>query len=120
MRIPDLTLEAAINSCRASEASKRQLKELSETYEKSLEEVRVKHTKRKKQSTHGRPLNARAQGKEKPNCKRCGRVHPPKTCPAFDKTCNKCQKKGHFAALCRSKQVQSLEIDGEEFFIGSV
>ena len=57
LRIPDLTLEAAINSCRASEASKRQMKELSETNENSLEEVRVKHAKRKKQSTHGWPFN---------------------------------------------------------------
>lgn len=53
LRIPDLTLEASINSCRAIEASKRELKELNETNENSLGEVRVKHAKRKKQSTHG-------------------------------------------------------------------
>ena len=34
----------------------------------------------------------------------CGGDYPHQSsCPAQEKTCNKCQKKGHFAQYCRSK-----------------
>lgn len=35
-------------------------------------------------------------------CGNCGLGHPPRACPAFNQTCNKCRKKGHFAKNCRS------------------
>lgn len=40
-------------------------------------------------------------------CKRCGTRHGRKSCPAFDKECIKCKKKGHFARCCRTKQTVS-------------
>ena len=46
--------------------------------------------------------------------------HKKELCPAFGKTCNKCNKRNHFAAKCRSKQkagaIQALDEDGEEVF----
>ena len=32
-------------------------------------------------------------------CNNCGKIHPPKQCAAFSKTCHKCKKKGHFSKL---------------------
>ena len=39
----------------------------------------------------------------KPKCGRCGFVRRQGRCPAFGKNCNKCGKKNHFAAVCRSE-----------------
>ena len=39
----------------------------------------------------------------KPKCGRCGFVHLQGRCPAFGKNCNKCGKKNHFSAVCRSE-----------------
>ncbi|XP_070384992.1 uncharacterized protein [Dermacentor albipictus] len=34
-------------------------------------------------------------------CPKCARMHPPRRCPAFGKTCRKCQRPNHFAICCR-------------------
>ena len=35
----------------------------------------------------------------------CGQNrHPRKNCPAREAFCNKCEKKGHFAKICQSKE----------------
>ena len=62
------------------------------------------------------------------SCTRCGRVpaHERKLCPARDAICRKCQKRGHFQAMCRSAaklhRVMDLE-DGpssDNTFMGTV
>ena len=35
--------------------------------------------------------------------------HAPKSCPAIDASCQKCGKRGHYARVCRSKNVAALE-----------
>ncbi|XP_045130528.1 uncharacterized protein LOC123515737 [Portunus trituberculatus] len=41
-------------------------------------------------------------------CYFCGlRRHPRTKCPAWEAMCHKCQKKGHFAKVCRSKGVNA-------------
>jgi len=61
----------------------------------------------------------------KPNfleCWNCGHRHEHKreVCPVFGKNCNKCNKKNHFTAKCRSKlmlrSVQTIAEDDEEVF----
>ena len=37
------------------------------------------------------------------NCKFCGGSHVRGNCPAYNKICNKCSKKGHFARCCMRK-----------------
>ena len=66
---------------------------------KSAEELRRQKkpfSKKSKTSSDGRTKNQY-------DCKRCGRKHGPKQCPAYGKECSKCKKKGHFAEQCRSK-----------------
>ena len=36
-------------------------------------------------------------------CKKCGKKHPPRKCPAYRERCNKCKGMGHFARMCRTK-----------------
>ena len=36
------------------------------------------------------------------NCNSCGRSHRRRQCPAFGRTCSKCNKRNHFASVCRS------------------
>ena len=37
-------------------------------------------------------------------CRFCGRTHSHGRCPAYGKTCSKCSRKNHFAAVCRSNK----------------
>ena len=53
-------------------------------------------------------LSAHALSKRRPsgrgnNGQRCGKSHEQGNCPAYGKTCNKCQGINHFKAVCRSK-----------------
>ena len=38
------------------------------------------------------------------SCKKCGREHGPRDCPAWGKMCHGCSKYNHFSALCRSSR----------------
>lgn len=51
-------------------------------------------------------------------CFKCGRVHKPRNCPAYGKTCRACQSKNHFAVCCRKvTQVGELRDDEDDFSI---
>ena len=55
------------------------------------------------------------QSQQQSTCTWCGKcpVHDKAQCPARNQTCNKCNKLGHFAVVCRtskkSRQVQTLK-----------
>lgn len=59
-------------------------------------------------------------------CMWCGRTpaHSKNQCPAREVACNRCQKKGHYAKVCRSgalNEVNTAESDEEETaFLGTV
>ena len=62
-----------------------------------------------------------------PTCQRRGKSpsHARNSCPAKDAVCHKCTKKGHFAKVCKSKVVASVEqqaedSDSSEVFLGAV
>lgn len=46
-------------------------------------------------------------------CKQCGRLaHKIRAmCPAKNRSCNNCMKRGHFAAMCRTKRVNNTDED---------
>lgn len=64
------------------------------------------------------------------SCKYCGTLHKRRKCPAFGKTCLKCNKLNHFASVCLTSQrrIEYTEVrpqaqhesDYEDFFIGIV
>ena len=115
LQVRDLTLEKAIDICRASEAAGRQMKAMSGT-----DQVQTLHAS--KRSTRGRG-HGRDRSESRPprdnterrrdksqhrRCKYCDRSHEQRkeACPAYGRTCNRCNKKHHFESVCKTKPVR--------------
>ncbi|XP_062589079.1 uncharacterized protein LOC134250729 [Saccostrea cucullata] len=94
LREQELTLQSVIDICRAAEVSESQLREMGD--EKNVHAVRDKKQ---------RYTQKDAQPQHKGQCKYCGLDHRkgPDHCPAYGKSCNKCNQKNHFAVVCKSK-----------------
>ncbi|XP_046857694.1 uncharacterized protein K02A2.6-like [Xenia sp. Carnegie-2017] len=106
LRESDLTLPKAVDICRASEVSREQMKSLNDQNSANVDTLgndQLKHGYKGKfhnqKSKNNKPENGRSPKK----CGNCGRIHEPKSCPAYGKKCNNCQKLGHFAKYCRSQ-----------------
>ena len=84
LREPDLTLQKALQLCRAAEVTKEQIKSLrgATPLQPSVDVVK-------------------SRGEHKLQCKNCGMQHAPKSCPPFGKKCNNCNKHNHYAKVCR-------------------
>ena len=41
-------------------------------------------------------------------CRFCGRVHKARECPAYGKTCQRCGRRNHFAAVCRNTYTEDV------------
>ena len=68
-------------------------------------------------SGHKRDRETTNSTNSKP-CKFCGKKHEFKRdlCPATDKECHKCKKKGHFAAVCHSAKKPVYTLGEDESF----
>ena len=91
LRADTLTLERAIDICKAAELSAEQIKSLTSSDSPAAVNAVQKHGN-----------NAR-KGKEYPPCPCCPYSHDFGKCPARGKTCAKCHKSNHFAAKCKSQ-----------------
>ena len=102
----DAEVNLVLNTARAEEQAQTHIREVEKVRrDHNLgETISTEELKRQK-----KPLKKRSKAsssgttKSQFDCKRCGRKHGPKQCPAYGKECNKCKKKGHFAEQCRSK-----------------
>ena len=99
--------------------------ELSESQATEIEKVDNINTMTKRNKTSSKPWQRsgnqfqrtgsqsgrqQQKGPENSKCYRCGGSYPHKDkCPATNKTCHKCNKTGHFAKCCRSKN-RSLKV----------
>ncbi|XP_072384499.1 uncharacterized protein [Diabrotica undecimpunctata] len=88
LRESKLTLQKAITTCRLSESSKIQAKAF--TAESTVDAVRSN------------------RGTSQKVCSYCGFKHRGRKCPAYGKTCARCQGRNHFAGVC-SKSTNGLE-----------
>ena len=106
----NLDLKKCIDLCRSSEAAALHLKNISGS-NNTIHDVNKVHEhagrnlKPVRQQNYDR--NARNDGNKKQaitgiDCKFCGRNHPRKKelCPAWQKRCQKCNGRNHFAAVC--------------------
>ena len=87
LREPALTLKRTDEICRSAESAVTQLRLVDDG--------------------QGTPVNALATpARTTHDCPNCGRKHDSQRremCPAFGKTCRRCNKRNHFAVKCRSR-----------------
>lgn len=88
LKIRKLTLKNCIDMCRANEKATLQNKDIKP---ESINKIFQKN---------------QFPSQSKPKCKFCGKSHEfrKELCPAYGKTCRKCQRPNHFAEKCLSKE----------------
>lgn len=125
LREADLTLDKAIDVCRASGITSSQVKVLNE--EAEVHKIKtVKNANKDRGNDRYKRKPAPRDEQKEISCNRCGYKHAYKKCPAFGQMCKNCQKRNHFAKMCRSqgqaKKMHAVEQsdDDNELFLGSV
>ena len=109
LKEPDLTLQKAIDICRANEATTKQMKSFAHTTTDEMTDIHR--------------IN-----KEIQLCERCGNRHSTQQiCPAIGAQCRKCGRKNHFAKMCRTKirplygiQTDEHHHTSTDMFIGTI
>ncbi|XP_046396811.1 uncharacterized protein K02A2.6-like [Ischnura elegans] len=133
---PELTLERAVTKARQAEDVHRQQTLIrsnsgedktvhSQARGSEVDVVRKKAPRHQKASTStaALPDQMKVSGRK---CPRCGKTpqHAFARCPARQSACALCKKKGHWAAVCRTKAVAEIDkrLPGEDdhFFLGSI
>ena len=125
----ELTLAKAVTQVRQAEAVKQQQSLLRSQHDAPIGVVkRGKGGTKSKKPNHTTHVNNGGTTIRQPRqmCNRCGRSppHNRSVCPAHDKTCDNCGKKGHFKAVCRSQLkvggVDTASDHSESSFLGSI
>ncbi|CAB3981708.1 PREDICTED: uncharacterized protein K02A2.6-like [Paramuricea clavata] len=127
-RFGELEEEQCISICKADEESRKQLKDL--TKDDSFKVSSAKKSSRtgnneSKPAKFGREKQELSSGGsgEVIKCRKCGRDHPSKQCPAYGKVCHACRKLNHFAKCCRSRKVHGIDqmhTEPDILFVGTV
>lgn len=120
LRIPDVTLKTVEQSCRASESSKFQAKQMAHNEHDVYQVKRGSDNKRSNQERDKKKEQARYE--ERYDCKKCGRRHGRSNCPAYGKKCNVCKGLNHFEIGCfkrnsnnkTKKQIAQVESEIEQ------
>jgi hypothetical protein len=109
----ELSLDKAVDICRSHEVTQKQMKLFHGECEVDTVNKRRTDKRASQSSAAGEKVFRNKQDKdgktERPNvlaCRNCGRNHEARKCPAYGKECYKCQKKNHFAKMCRSESKQ--------------
>ena len=132
----ELRLERAMMCARQSEQVKKQQDLLKSNFKAETTDVDSVQTKHKFDISKGRQQKMQVRTYNKSSyqtqpgnqtwCVWCGRrpAHSKNQFPARDVACNQCQKKGHYAKVCRSgvlNEVNTAESDEEGIaFLGTV
>ncbi|GBN38205.1 Transposon Ty3-G Gag-Pol polyprotein [Araneus ventricosus] len=108
LRESGLGLEKAVEIVRAAETSREQIRSMKEETVATVNSVK-----------RNRRQNQPKQPSQEYECKKCGRKHKPRECPAYGKMCTKCNKKNHFAVKCfqNSKNIHEMKVPENELDI---
>ena len=124
---PELTLESAIAKVRQAELIRKQqpvVRGDKPNIESVISRKQIHSTRRTRDPSRLPTRNAPDKRWDVESCTRCGKVpgHNPQHCPAKLATCHKCQKKGHFQKMCKTKKVEavSTERNSEQVFLGAI
>ena len=128
LRESDLSLARALDVCRAAETTRAQLKVMASEGKPEAKVSVVKQ--RSRSSTFSKGSHAGGRGIKGTNndtkgrykcthkpratqgsiqCKFCSRSHPPKSCPAYGKQCNRCKGWNHFAITCEHHRTATVD-----------
>ena len=108
LREPNLTLEKAIDTCRAAVAARAQIEAMSAaTQERSVHAVHKKKQDSQPRYKGSQQSFQHTQSSGHVNtCIKCGISHQPKQCPAYGVSCHICGKQNHYAKMCGSSEAQ--------------
>ena len=123
LRETELTLQKAIDVCRAAETSSQQMKVIqSSSSGVTGGNVDVVNRKIVKSKSLKNTDNKPAGSTRKQKCRKCGYNHEPRKCLAFGKLCHNCKKKNHFSTVCKNKKTHELQVNdyGSDIFLDSV
>ncbi|KAB0791866.1 hypothetical protein PPYR_03666 [Photinus pyralis] len=105
LREADINLEKASNLCRAAEVSKQQVKLMREGKGNELNINKLKIGHSKKGTNSGSSENGHNDNYQ---CKKCGKTHAIRACPAYGLKCNQCGRFNHFKVGC--KQARATQV----------
>ena len=111
----EINLAKTIELVKASEATQHQAQDMATTgHETSSLVQAVRTNPQHKKVTQQQTGNRMDKGYK--SCKYCGRRHEfsREACPAADKVCYKCNKRSHFARLCRAPRINHTEEAGSD------
>ena len=105
----DQFLQKAMDTCKATEHSRVQVKTFNNSGKSSVDKIGKKHNRpirshEQRKDEHTPRNTSKPQRTEQHTQRNCGRNHQPKQCPAYGKQCNNCNKLKHFGKYCRSVQ----------------
>ena len=118
-----LTLDKAITQVRQAEAIKQQQPLLRGKPDAPVGAVRRGKGGPNRIKPNNRNNNSTTHKQGQQMCTRCGRCpsHNRAVCPARDQLCDKCGRKGHFKAVCRTVGgVDTTSEPTEDTFLGSI
>ena len=95
----ELTLEKAIDICRAAEATRDRMHSMVDA--KTAAAVHSVRSDDKAGRDRYRSKSRVTNSDEGDSCGNCGRQHEPKRCPAYGQKCSNCRRRRHFAKYCR-------------------
>ena len=105
LRITDLSLEKAIDICKAAEETSAQLQVMhGDMKNVSVVKKRQNRNQPKRMSHVNTPKPKPPTDSDSYECKYCGRRHGKRDCPAFGQICHQCNGRNHFKSCCRSKK----------------
>ena len=121
LRINDLSLDKAIDICKAAEETSAQMQVMHGEM-KDVSFVKKRHNRNPPSRTQQRvntPKPRPPTDSYNQECQYCGRRHAKRDCPAFGQICRKCKKRNHFEAKCRAT-TSTIHTTEEIFFVGLV
>ena len=112
----DLTLEKAKEKCLAAEITRKEVKEMTGSIKAVDTMNRQRRSQKKPRSSDAKKnTNKTTSTSWQESYGNCGKKHPPRQCPAYGCECLICDRKNHFAKMCRSKKKTTAAVTCDQF-----